>query len=148
VIVDVVDWLEVVEAGVVDVIVMSGVWKVKDAATSIVRDPLVPVIVTVNVPSWVELQASVAVAGEEVRVMLAWLIAVQLSPLGSGVSESETVPANPLTAVTVIVEVALFPAGTSAGEVTVIEKSGGVLKVNVAEAVCVSDPLVPVIVTV
>jgi len=148
VIVDVVDWLGVVEAGVVDVIVMSGVWKVKDAANSIVRGPLVPVIVTVNVPSWVEWQASVAVAGEEVRVMLVWLIAVQVSPLGSGVSERETVPENPLTAVTVIVEVALLPVVTAAGEVTVIEKSGAGLKVNVAEAVCVSDPLVPVIVTV
>ena len=147
-IVDVVDWLAVIEAGVVDVIVMSGVWKVKDAATSIVRDPLVPVIVTVNVPSWVEWQASVAVAGEEVRVMLVWLIAVQVSPLGSGVSESETVPANPLSAVIVMVEIALFPGITAAGEVMVIEKSGVGLKVNVAEAVCVSDPLVPVIVTV
>ena len=147
-IVDVVDWLGVVAAGVVDVIVMSGVWKVKDAANSIVRGPLVPVIVTVNVPSWVEWQASVAVAGEEVRVMLVWLIAVQVSPLGSGVSESETVPENPLTAVIVIVEVALFPVVTATGEVMVIEKSGAGLKVNVAEAVCVSDPLVPVIITV
>ena len=82
------------------------------------------------------------------RVMLVWLIAVQVSPLGSGVSERETVPENPLTAVTVIVEVALFPVVTAAGEVMVIEKSGVGLKVNVAEAVCVSDPLVPVIVTV
>ena len=41
--------------------------------------------------------------------MLVGLIAVQASPLGSGVSESDTVPVNPLIGVTVIVEVAVWP---------------------------------------
>ena len=63
-IVDVVDWLEVIDGGVVDVIVMSGVWKVKDAVAWGAREPLVPVMVTVKVPSCVELQDNVAVAGE------------------------------------------------------------------------------------
>lgn len=50
-IVDVVDWLAVVEVGVVDVIAMSGVWKAKEAVARTSRGLLVPVIVTVNVPS-------------------------------------------------------------------------------------------------
>ncbi len=63
-------------------------------------------MVTVNVPALVELQDRVAVAGEGGRVTLAGLMAVQVSPVGSGVSERLTVPAKPFTAVTVIVEVA------------------------------------------
>ena len=43
-----------VAAGVVEVIVMSGVWKVKVAAACGAREPLVDVMVAVNVPSWLE----------------------------------------------------------------------------------------------
>jgi hypothetical protein len=60
------------------------------------------------------------------------------------VSVRLTVPVNPLTALTVIVEVADVPAWTAAGEVAEIVKS-------VTEKVAVvewdSVPLVPVIVT-
>ncbi len=63
-------------------------------------------IVTVKVPAAVALQERVAVAGDGGRVRLAGLIAVQVSPVGSGVSERATVPAKPLTAVTVIVDTA------------------------------------------
>ncbi len=87
---------------------------------------------TVNVPAVVELQDNVAVAGDGGRVTLAGLIALHVSPLGNGVSDSETVPANPLTAVTVIVETAEAPEFTAAGDVAVMVKS---VKVNVAVAV-------------
>ncbi len=62
--------------------------------------------VTVKVPAAVELHDKVAVAGDGGRVTLAGLIAVQVRPAGRGVSDRTTVPANPLTAVTVIVETA------------------------------------------
>ncbi len=80
--------------------------KVKVAVAVWVSEPLVPVIVTVNVPAAAALHDSVAVAGEGGRVTLAGLMAVQVSPAGSGVSDRPTVPANPLTAVTVIVDTA------------------------------------------
>ncbi len=84
-----------------------------------------------KVPAVVELQDSVAVAGEGGRVTLAGLIAVHVRPAGNGVSDKATVPAKPLTAVTVIVETAEAPAFTAAGEVAVIVKSTNV-KVAVA----------------
>jgi len=60
------------------------------------------------------------------------------------VSVRLTVPVNPLTAVTVIVEVAEVPTVTAAGDVAAIVKS---VTVNVAVVECESVPLVPVIVT-
>ena len=61
------------------------------------------------------------------------------------VSASVTVPVNPLTAVMVIVEVAVVPAVTAAGEVAAIVKS---VTVNVAVVEWASVPLVPVTVRV
>ena len=61
------------------------------------------------------------------------------------VSVRLTVPVNPLTADTVIVEVADTPALTAAGEVAEIVKS---VTVNVAVVECDRVPLVPVIVRV
>jgi hypothetical protein len=52
-----------------------------------------------------------------------------------------TTPVKPLSAVTVIVDIADCPALTAAGDVAVIVKS---LKLNVAVAVWTSEPLVPV----
>lgn len=54
----------------------------------------------------VELQDNVAVAGAGGIVRLAGVIAVQVRPAGKGLSDSETVPANPFTPVTVMVAVA------------------------------------------
>jgi hypothetical protein len=65
--------------------------------------------------------------------------------LAGTVSVSETTPAKPLTAVTVMVEVAETPALTAAGEVAAIVKSW---TVNVAVVEWVSVPLVPVMVRV
>ncbi len=87
---------------------------------------------TVNVPAAVELHDRVAVAGDGGRITLAGLMAVQVRPVGSGVSDRATVPAKPLTAVTVIVDTAEEPAFTAAGEVAAIVKS---VKVNVTVAV-------------
>jgi hypothetical protein len=56
----------------------------------------------VNVPAVVELQATVAVPEP---VMLDGVIAPQVMPAG-GVSERLTTPANPFSAVTVMVDVA------------------------------------------
>ena len=61
---------------------------------------------------------------------LVGLIAPQVKLAGT-VSVSETTPANPLTAVTVIVEVVDVPAWTAAGEEVAIVKSR---TVNVAVA--------------
>ncbi len=91
-----------------------------------------PVTVTVKVPPAVELQDRLAVAGDGGKVTLAGLMAVQVRPAGRGVSDRDTVPANPLIEVTVIVETAEEPAFTGAGEVAAIVKS---VKVKVAVAV-------------
>jgi hypothetical protein len=76
-------------------------------------------------------------------VMLVGVIAPQVRLAGT-VSVRPTVPVKPLTAVTVIVEVAETPALTAAGDVAVMVKS---VTVKVAVAVWVRVPLVPVIVT-
>ena len=60
-------------------------------------------------------------------------------------SVKDTVPVKPLTAATVIVEVAEVPTVTAAGEVAAIVKS---VTVNVAVVEWLSVPLVPVIVSV
>ena len=73
-------------------------------------------------------------------VKLLGVIAPQKSPDGT-VSVSVTVPVNPLTAETVIVEMAVVPTVTAAGEVAMIAKS---VIVNVAVVEWVRDPLVPV----
>jgi hypothetical protein len=74
--------------------------------------------------------------------MLVGVIAPQVRPEGE-VSVKETVPANPFTAVTVIVEVADRVTSTVAGEEAVIVKS---TKLKVAVAVWTSGLLVPVMV--
>ena len=74
---------------------------------------------TVYVPAIVELQAKVAVPE---LVTLVGVIAPQVRLAGT-VSVSATVPVKPFSAVTVIVEVALVPDWTAAGEVAAIEKS-------------------------
>ena len=89
----------------------------------------------------VELQDSVAVPE---LVTLVGVIAPQVRLAGT-VSVKDTVPVKPLTAVTVIVEVAETPALTAAGDVAVTEKS---VTVKVAVAEWVKAPLVPVIVKV
>ena len=87
-----------------------------------------------------ELQATVAVPE---LVTLAGVIAPQVRLAGT-VSVRLTVPVNPFTAATVIVEVAEVPTVTAAGDVAATVKS---VTVNVAVAECDSVPLVPVIVT-
>ncbi len=73
-------------------------------------------------PAAADWQATVAVCGEVVRVTLVGEITPQVSPAGT-VSVSATVPVNPLTVVTVIVEVAEVFTWTAAGEVAAIVKS-------------------------
>jgi len=77
-------------------------------------------------------------------VTLRGLIAPQVKLAGT-VSVRLTVPVNPLTAATVIVDVADVPTVTAAGEVAEIVKS---VTVKVAVVECDRVPLVPVIVSV
>ena len=88
-----------------------------------------------------ELQDTVAVPE---FVTLRGLIAPQVRLAGT-VSVRLTVPVNPLTAATVIVEVAEVPTVTAAGEVADMVKS---VTVKVAVVEWDSVPLVPVIVRV
>ena len=105
---------------------LKSLWlKVKVALVECDRVPLVPVIVRVNVPAVLELQDTVAVP-ELVRLL--GVIAPQVSPEGT-VSVRLTVPVKPLTAVTVMVDVAELPTVTAEGEVAEIVKS---VTVNVA----------------
>ena len=70
-------------------------------------------------------------------------MAPQVNPVGT-VSVNATVPVNPLTDATVIVEVAEVFTTTAAGDVAAMVKSW---TVNVAVVECVNVPLVPVIVS-
>jgi len=88
----------------------------------------------------VELHATVAVPE---FVTLVGVIAPQVRFAGT-VSVSDTVPVNPLTAATVMVEVADVPTVTAAGEVAAIVKS---VTAKVAVVEWVKVPLVPVIVS-
>jgi hypothetical protein len=103
--------------------------------------PLVPVIVRVYVAATVELQETVAVPEP---VTLVGVIAPQVRLAGT-VSVRLTVPANPLIAATVMVDVAETPALTAAGDVATIVKS---VTVKVAVVEWVRVPLEPVIVRV
>ena len=102
--------------------------------------PLVPVIVTVYVLAIVELQDNVAVPE---FVTLLGVMAPQVRFAGT-VSVRVTVPVNPFTAATVIVDDAAVPTVVD-GEVAVIVKS---VTVNVAVAEWDNVPLVPVTVRV
>ena len=86
----------------------------------------------------VELQVTVAVPDPKT---LTGAISPQVRLAGT-VSVRVTMPANPLIAVTVMVEVAVVPAWTAAGDVAAIVKSR---MVNVAVVECDTVPLVPVI---
>jgi hypothetical protein len=88
----------------------------------------------------VELHESVAVPE---LVTLVGVIAPQVKLAGT-ISVRLTVPVKPLTAATVIVELAETPALTEAGEVAATVKS---VTMKVAVVECDSVPLVPVIVT-
>ena len=92
-------------------------------------------------PATVELQETVAVPDP---VTVPGVSAPHVKPAGT-VSVSVTTPAKPLTQETVIVEVALTPVLTAAGEVAVIVKSVTV-KRTVVE--WVKLPLLPVTITV
>jgi len=106
-------------------------------------EPLVPVTVTVNVPAAVEEQDSVEV-WEAPRVMLVGF-SVQVSP-AEAEEVSVTVPVNPLSGATVMVEVPATPTvvETLVG-LAVTEKS---CTMNVIVAVAVLAPFVPITVTV
>lgn len=92
----------------------------------------------------VELHETVAVPDV---VIVFGVIAPQVRPDGT-VSVSVTVPENPLTGATVIVELADCPASVGGGVVEVIAKSAGPGTVTETAAEWVSDPLLPVTVTV
>ena len=77
-------------------------------------------------------------------IMLVGLNEPQIRP-GGVVTLNVTVPANPLTATTVTVDVGDWPALTAAGDVAVMVKSWN-RKTIVVE--CSRDPLEPVIVSV
>jgi hypothetical protein len=109
-----------------------------------VRVPLVPVTVTVNVPVVVPVHESVEV-WDAPRTMLVGL-KVHVNPAGDTVDDRATVPVNPLTGATVIVDVPEPPeANEKLVGLAVIVKSV-IVPVTVAEWDRV--PLVPVTVTV
>jgi hypothetical protein len=118
VIVEVAEVPAVTAAGEVAVIVKSLTVTLNVAVVEWESVPLVPVMLTVKVPAVVELHPRVAVPE---LVMLPGVIAPQVSPVGT-VSVNVTVPVNPLTAVTVIVEVRVAPV-SPLGEVAAIVKS-------------------------
>jgi hypothetical protein len=112
--------------------------------------PLVPVIVSVVVPAGVLLlvvtvkvdaPAPVIVAGEKLGV----------APVGNPVALSVTTPPNPFNAPIVAVYVVVFPTITVCvlGLAVMVKSGGGgwAFTTKLTVAVCVSVPLVPVIVS-
>jgi hypothetical protein len=95
------------------------------------------VIVTVKVAAVVEEHASVA---DPDPVTLGGVMEPQVRPEGT-VSVRDTDPLKPLTAVTVIVDVADWPTSMAAGEVAVILKSTTLMT---TVELLVEAPLVPV----
>ena len=140
VIVDVADVPAITAAGEVAVILKSLWLTVQVAVVECDNVPLVPVIVTVNVPAADALHDSVAVPE---LVTLDGVIAPQVKPVGT-VSVRLTVPVKPFTADTVIVDDAAVLTVVE-GDVAATVKS---VTVNVADVLCTSVPLVPVIVRV
>ncbi len=88
-------------------------------------------------PAVVDWHATVAVCGEAPNVTLVGDIAPHVRPAGT-VSVSETVPVNPLTAVTVMVDVADVFTFTAAGDVAAMVKS---VMVKEMDAEWLNDPL-------
>ncbi len=94
------------------------------------REPLVAVTVTLLLPAAVYVHVRVTEA-EVVCVVSFTLLALrehEVPPF----CERLTVPLNPFSAVTVIVDVPALPASTAEGDVALIAKSKGALNVNVA----------------
>jgi hypothetical protein len=131
-----------IEAAFVTVRLTFAVW---------VRLPLVPVIVSVDVPTGVvplvvtvnvDVPDPVTVAGEKLAV----------APVGIPLALNVTTPLNPFNAPTLVVYVAAFPSTTvSVAGVTPRLKFGGggtAVTVRLTFAVCTRLPLVPVIVSV
>ena len=107
--------------------------------------PIMPVTVTVAFAAIVDVQDSVAICGELPKVTLG---RVHEKPVGSGVSESDTVPVRPLRAVTVIVEVSDMPTGVWAGDAGLADIVKSTTWKRIAAVECDSVPSVPVTVTV
>jgi hypothetical protein len=108
-------------------------------------EPLVPVTVTVKVVAVVEEHDSVDV-WDAPRTMLLG-VRVQVNPAGLTAEVRATVPVNPLTGATVIVEVPATPTLT----VTLVGDAATVKSVKIAwspVALWDRDPLVPVTVSV
>ena len=139
VIVEVADVPTVTAAGEVAAMVKSVTVKVAVAKWESV--PTVPVSARVYVAAIVELHATVAVPE---LVTLDGVMAPQVKLAGT-VSVKVMVPVKPLTADTVIVDVAETATVTAAGEVAAIVKS---VTVKVAVVEWLRAPLVPVIVRV
>jgi hypothetical protein len=111
--------------------------------------PSVPVTVTVKVPVVDAVQLSVEVCGEVPNVTLVGVrVHVRAGVGDDGDTVKDTVPVNPLIAVTVIVEVPELPGAIVAGDTgpAAIEKS--TTTKLIAAVVCDSVPSVPVTVTV
>ncbi len=121
-------------------------WTVKGTVTECESEPLVPVTETMYDPATPE-QESVEVPEPPLTDAG---VNVQVSPvLGETVSVSATVPVKELRGAIVIVDMPLAPAFTvTLVGLAVIVKSGPGVTVKVTVAVCDSDALVPVTVTV
>ena len=134
------------DVGEVAVIVkLGGAANMNEAVAEWLRDPLVPLIVTVYTFWLEELHDRVAVPDPD---KLLGEIVLQFRPLGT-VADNAIVPVKPFTEVRVIVEVVDCPTLTGAGVVAAIVKSGctGWLKLNVAVAEWTKELVFPVTVT-
>jgi hypothetical protein len=119
-------------------------WTMNATAAVWVKDPLVPVTVTVKVVAVVEEQDKVEVWLAPNTILAG--VKVHVSPAGETAEVRATVPVNPLTGATVMVEVPEAPTLT----LTLVGEAVTVKFVTVMAtlAVWVRLPLVPVTVTV
>ncbi len=113
-----------------------------------VREPEVPAIVIVEVPTVAELPAVRVIT---LLPVVGLVPKAAVTPLGNPDAASATLPMNPPTSATVIVSVALLPCRTDRVDADGASvKLGGVLAMTVRATVVVSvmEPEVPVMVTV
>jgi hypothetical protein len=113
-----------------------------------VRDPLVPVTVSVELPGGV-LPVVLIVRVDVPEPVTDVGLNDAVAPAGNPLAPRVTAALNPFRAMTETVQVALPPGAIVCDEgATETEKSAVALTTRVTVEVCVSDPLVPVIVSV
>lgn len=127
----------------------AGATTVTDTVVEWLNVPLVPVTVTVYVPPGVELVVATVIVDGVPGLADAGLNEHD-APVGQFVAPSDTDPVNPLTAVTLMLDVPLWPWFTEndVGFALIVKSGAGTVTVTLTFVEWLNVPLVPVTVAV